>query len=116
MGRRLVGRDLGTALWIGLGWASIEIVYSIANGFADLQKQAVSGFTELWTQISVQFGLEGELASYSQDILDQLEAQQGAIVSGALGAAATAGSVLVGALIALFCTFFFLHDPRGIWR
>jgi predicted PurR-regulated permease PerM len=23
--------------------------------------------------------------------------------------------VLVGALIALFCTFFFLHDPRGIW-
>lgn len=30
----LVGRDLGTALWIGLGWASIEIVYSIASGFA----------------------------------------------------------------------------------
>lgn len=88
---------------------------SIANGFADLQTQAISGFTELWTQVSAQFGLEKELASYSQDILDQLEAQQGAIVSGALGAAATAGSVLVGALIALFCTFFFLHDPRGIW-
>lgn len=30
----LVGRDFGTALWIGLGWAAIEIVYSIANGFA----------------------------------------------------------------------------------
>ncbi|MFD2793310.1 AI-2E family transporter [Promicromonospora vindobonensis] len=88
---------------------------SIANGFADLQTQAVSGFNELWTQLSVQFGLEGQLQSYSQDILDQLEAQQGAIVSGALGAAATAGSVLIGALIALFCTFFFLHDPRGIW-
>ena len=88
---------------------------SIANGFADLTTQAVSGFNELWTQVSVQFGLENELRSYSQDILDQLETQQGAIVSGALGAAATAGSVLVGALIALFCTFFFLHDPRGIW-
>lgn len=88
---------------------------SIANGFADLTTQAVSGFNELWTQVSVQFGLENELRSYSQDILNQLEAQQGAIVSGALGAAATAGSVLVGALIALFCTFFFLHDPRGIW-
>ena len=88
---------------------------SIANGFADLTTQAVSGFNELWAQLSATFGLENELQSYSQDILDQLEAQQSAIVSGALGAAATAGSVLVGALIALFCTFFFLHDPRGIW-
>ncbi|WP_423463165.1 AI-2E family transporter [Promicromonospora sp. MS192] len=88
---------------------------SIANGFADLRTQAVTGFNELWSQLSATFGLENELESYSQDILDQLEAQQSAIVSGALGAAATAGSVLVGALIALFCTFFFLHDPRGIW-
>lgn len=30
----LVGRDLGTALWVGLGWASVEVLYSIANGFA----------------------------------------------------------------------------------
>ncbi|GHH75907.1 hypothetical protein GCM10017772_33050 [Promicromonospora soli] len=88
---------------------------SIASGFADLQTQAVSGFNELWAQLSAQFGLENELRSYSEDILDQLESQQGAIVSGALGAAATAGNVLVGTLIALFCTFFFLHDPRGIW-
>jgi hypothetical protein len=30
----LFGRDLTTALWLGLGWASIEIVYTIINGFA----------------------------------------------------------------------------------
>lgn len=30
----LVGRELGTALWIGLGWATIEVLYSIGNGFA----------------------------------------------------------------------------------
>jgi hypothetical protein len=30
----LVGRDLGVALWIGLGWATIEVLYGIANGFA----------------------------------------------------------------------------------
>jgi hypothetical protein len=30
----LVGRDLSTALWVGLGWASIEVLYAIANGFA----------------------------------------------------------------------------------
>jgi len=30
----LVGRDLGTALWLGLGWAAIEVIYSLVNGFA----------------------------------------------------------------------------------
>lgn len=30
----LVGRDLSTALWLGLGWAAIEVGYAIANGFA----------------------------------------------------------------------------------
>ena len=28
------GRDLSTALWLGLGWASIEVVYALVNGFA----------------------------------------------------------------------------------
>jgi hypothetical protein len=27
-----VGRDLSTALWIGLGWAAVEVLYSIVNG------------------------------------------------------------------------------------
>ena len=30
----LVGRELSTALWIGLGWAAIEVLYAIVNGFA----------------------------------------------------------------------------------
>lgn len=30
----LAGRDLATALWIGIGWAAIEVVYAIGNGFA----------------------------------------------------------------------------------
>lgn len=30
----LVGREMSTALWVGLGWAGIEVLYAIANGFA----------------------------------------------------------------------------------
>ena len=30
----LVGGELSTALWIGLGWAAIEVLYAIVNGFA----------------------------------------------------------------------------------
>jgi hypothetical protein len=30
----LVGRDLSTAFSVGLGWAAIEVLYAIVNGFA----------------------------------------------------------------------------------
>lgn len=30
----IAGRDLHTALWLGLGWGAIEVLYAIANGFA----------------------------------------------------------------------------------
>jgi hypothetical protein len=30
----LVGRDLSTALWIGLGWAALDVAHTIANGIA----------------------------------------------------------------------------------
>ncbi len=30
----LAGRDLDTALWLGLGWAAIEVVYTLVNGLA----------------------------------------------------------------------------------
>jgi hypothetical protein len=33
-GLLLIGRDLSTALWLGLGWASIEVLYAIGNGIA----------------------------------------------------------------------------------
>jgi hypothetical protein len=30
----IAGRDVVTALWLGLGWAAIEVLYAIANGLA----------------------------------------------------------------------------------
>ena len=30
----LVGRDIATALWLGFGWATIEVVYTFVNGAA----------------------------------------------------------------------------------
>ncbi|WP_318842863.1 AI-2E family transporter [Myceligenerans pegani] len=85
----------------------------VATGFADLSEEAIAGFEELTAFIDRQFNLD--LRDYQSDVLAELEAQRDAIIAGALGAAATAGNLLIGALIALFCTFFFLHDPRGIW-
>lgn len=85
----------------------------LATGFTDLSEEAAAGFKELTTLLDEQFHLE--LGDYQARVLTELEVQRDAIIAGALGAAVTAGNLLIGALIALFCTFFFLHDPRGIW-
>ncbi|GAA1861262.1 AI-2E family transporter [Myceligenerans crystallogenes] len=85
----------------------------LTTGFQDLSGQVVEGFNELAALLDERFNLR--LQDYQQDLLAEVESQRDAIIAGALGAASTAGNLLVGGVIALFCAFFFLHDPRGIW-
>ncbi|UKJ65588.1 AI-2E family transporter [Cellulosimicrobium cellulans] len=89
----------------------------IVSGFQDLRDQAVEGFEQFTAWLA-----DGPLGLDSTTIshwLDQagtaVSENQDSIVSGALGAATTIGHVVAGALIALFCTFFFLLDGRTIW-
>jgi predicted PurR-regulated permease PerM len=89
----------------------------IVSGFQELRDQAVEGFEQFTEWLA-----DGPLGLDSTTIshwLDQagtaVSENQDSIVSGALGAATTIGHVVAGALIALFCTFFFLLDGRTIW-
>lgn len=90
---------------------------SLVGGFQDLRDQAVQGFQQFTDWLA-----EGPLSvdsvtlnSYLDQAQSALSENQDSIVSGALGAATTIGHVLAGALIALFCTFFFLLDGKHIW-
>ena len=89
---------------------------SIVSGFQDLADQAVEGFRQFTTWLAEgPLKLDAEqLSEYGQQLQGSLVESSG-IVSGALGAATTVGHVLVGALITLFCTIFFLLDGRTIW-
>ncbi|CAM3500899.1 AI-2E family transporter [Isoptericola cucumis] len=89
---------------------------SIVAGFQDLADQAVAGFQQFTTWLAEgPLSLDAEqLSRYGQQLQESVVASSG-LVSGALGAATTVGHVLVGALIALFCTIFFLLDGRTIW-
>ncbi|MBD8080249.1 AI-2E family transporter [Cellulosimicrobium arenosum] len=89
----------------------------IVSGFQDLREQAVAGFDQLLDWLADgPLGLDSAtLSSYLDQAESALSDNQSSIVSGALGAATTVGHVLAGALIALFCTFFFLLDGRTIW-
>jgi predicted PurR-regulated permease PerM len=56
-----------------------------------------------------------DITRYVNTLTKSLSSNTSTWVSGALGAAVTVGHVAAGTLIALFCTFFFLHDGRTIW-
>jgi len=91
---------------------------SIVGGFQDLRKQAVAGFAEFTRWLAQgPLGIDSsQLEDYATQIREQFAGPAGSsLVTGALGAATTVGHVLVGALIAIFCTIFFLHDGRTIW-
>jgi predicted PurR-regulated permease PerM len=90
---------------------------SIVKGFGELWDQAAQGVDKLTTWLA-----EGPLQLSTSDISSWMDSLQGALsgggsslVTGALHATTTVGHVLAGALIALFCTFFFLLDGRTIW-
>ncbi|MGO1317410.1 MAG: AI-2E family transporter, partial [Cellulomonadaceae bacterium] len=90
---------------------------SIFQGFADLRDQAIAGFgTFLDWLAEGPLGLDSDtLTEYLQNATSAVEDNAGSLVTGALTVTTTVGQVLAGAIITLFCTFFFLLDGRRIW-
>ncbi|MFC0705707.1 AI-2E family transporter [Cellulomonas uda] len=90
---------------------------SVVLGIAELWQQAQEGVDTLldWLatgplQISTE-NVQGWVEQARQAAADNSDT----LVAGALHATVTIGHVLAGAIITLFCTFFFLHDGRQIW-
>lgn len=90
---------------------------SIVNGLPELVDNAIAGFQDALDWLS-----EGPLAldqatisSWYAQIEQQLSENSQAIVNGALSLTTSAGHIAAGALIALFCLFFFLREGRTIW-
>lgn len=90
---------------------------SIANGFGDLRDQATQGFNEAldWLSTGPLNISAGQIDTWVDQATDQLSDNASTLLSGALSVTTTVGHVGAGALIALFCTFFFLLDGRTIW-
>nr|WP_239068868.1 AI-2E family transporter [Cellulomonas pakistanensis] len=90
---------------------------SIASGFGDLYDQASAGVDEALAWLSDgPLGLStDQLDDLVQQGRDQISENASSLVSGALTVTTTVGHVAAGALITLFCTFFFLLDGRTIW-
>ncbi len=91
---------------------------SVIAGFADLADQATQGFSELLSWLSDgPLGIdEAQLQQWLDEGLTTVEANSSALVSGALAATTSVTQVAAGAVISLFCLFFFLREGRRIWQ
>ncbi len=89
----------------------------IAQGFGELWAQAEAGFEELLGQLAASpLGLDqGQIDAYLDQAREQLSANSGTLISGAVSVTTTVGHVLAGAVVTLFCLLFFLKDGALIW-
>lgn len=90
---------------------------SVVLGIAELWDQAQQGVDQLLDWLAegpLQLSTDN-LESWIEQARETASANSDTLVAGALHATVTVGHVLAGAVITLFCTFFFLLDGRTIW-
>jgi putative heme transporter len=90
---------------------------SIVNGFADLANEATAGLDKLigWLSTGPLQISASQIEAYRQQASASISDNATSLLSGALSVTTALGHVGTGALIALFCTLFFLIDGRRIW-
>ncbi|MEE6295786.1 AI-2E family transporter [Georgenia wangjunii] len=122
--RRLrLPRSLASLVTIALTLAAVSGLLTLAGrsiiaGFSDLADQATAGFTELLTWLTEgPLGVdESQIDTWLGELQGQLGENSGVLVSGVLSATNSVTQVVTGALISLFCLFFFLKEGRRIWQ
>lgn len=92
----------------------------LVDSWDAISKAAVSGFTQLWNDITGYFKIDvgslGNLGQIQKEAIEQLQKNSSSIISGASSAASTVGDLGTGLLVCLFALFFFLADGGNIWR
>lgn len=119
--KTFMGRTLATVVVLlavtvvvlgGITLAGSQLV----TQFGDIYQQALTGFQQLTDWATQTLGIDSStINTYVQEGLTRLQANAGTILSGAMSGVSTVGSVLTGAVIAIFTLFFLLQGGRGIW-
>jgi len=110
-------------LLVFLGFLIYVASRQLYGGFGDLRDQALAGIQQVrdWLvdgPVGTNIGLNTEdVDQYWRQVQSLFTDGVGMqhVLTGALGAATTAGHVLMGSLIVIFCTIFFLLDGKTIW-
>src|SRR5690606_28199734 len=91
---------------------------SIIEGFgalADRVREAVDSVLD-WLATGPYGVDQQQIQDWISQANQQISANSDALVSGVLGATSSVASVATGAILMVFCLFFFLKDGRRIWH
>ncbi|WP_246248147.1 AI-2E family transporter, partial [Cellulomonas septica] len=90
---------------------------SVVRGIGDLWSQASQGVDKIldWLATGPLQLSTDDMQTWVDRIQESASGASSSVLSGVVTGATTVGHVLAGAIIALFCTFFFLLDGRTIW-
>lgn len=103
-------------LLVALAGLILLVVVTIRSGLAQFESQVGKRVEALHDALSA-FGIsDTDLQNAIATVTKEVQSSSGAIASGALAGASTVGDIVVGLLLALFSTLFFLIDGEGIWR
>ncbi|WP_375399870.1 AI-2E family transporter [uncultured Amnibacterium sp.] len=119
--RRVMPKGIAVAitfvgLLVALAALILLVVVTIRSGLAQFESEVTKKVDALHDALSA-FGIsDTDLQNAIATVTKEVQSSSGAIASGALAGASTVGDIVIGLLLALFSTLFFLIDGEGIWR
>lgn len=90
---------------------------AIVDGFSELADSAVAGFNSLlaWLSDGPLKINQHQIQQAQQELVAKVQENSSLLASGVLSFTSSLGQIVSGALISLFCLFFFLMEGRNIW-
>jgi predicted PurR-regulated permease PerM len=106
---------LGTlAVIVGL---IVLVVMTFRTGLGGFEEKIVQGYKNLITLLKTSpLGIsDADVHRWLTSVTTTISKNSGTILAGALSGATVVGDILIGLLLSLFVTLFFLIDGAGIW-
>jgi predicted PurR-regulated permease PerM len=96
----------------------VLVVLTLRTGIGGLEQRTIAGYKNLIAAIKASpFGItDADVANAIGSISSTIRKNSGTILAGALSGASIVSDILVGLVLSLFITLFFLIDGSGIWR
>jgi putative heme transporter len=94
------------------------VVFTVRSGLPDFEKHIGASYKNLLAYLKASpLGVsDADVQNTIDSATKTVQKNSGTILSGALSGASTVSDILVGLVLSLFVTLFFLIDGAGIWR
>lgn len=96
----------------------VLVVLTLRTGIGGIEQRTVAGYQSLLSTLKASpLGItDADVRNAMASVTATVQKNSGTILAGALSGASIVSDILVGLVLSLFLTLFFLIDGEGIWR